>query len=159
VGRRARARARRAKGRPDSARRADCRVAILYSVRPCLMPGNVGPRVGGWKGGAGASEARCLGCARPEGRARSSPSARPGIASLWARSRHRACPTSPDSRGGGAACGHHFLRAGDTHPGRHGGVEAAVAARGSACTCIMGAAAAAPILCAFFPLLSNCFVN
>lgn len=151
------ARARRTKGRPDSARRAGCRVAILYSARPCLVPGNVGPRVGGWKGGA--SEARFLGRACPPGLARYSPSARPDSASLWARSCHRACPAGPDSRGGGAACGHHFLRAGDTHPGRHGGVEAAVAARGSACTCIMGAAAAAPILCAFFPLLSNCFVN
>ena len=60
-------------------------------------------------------------------------------------------PASPESRGGGAARGHHFLRAGDTPPGRHGGAEAAVAARGSSCTCITGAAAVALLLCGFFP--------
>lgn len=60
-------------------------------------------------------------------------------------------PASPESRGGGAARGHHFLSAGDTLPGRHGGAEAAVAARGSSCTCITGAAAAALLLCGFFP--------
>lgn len=73
------ARARRTTGRPDSARRADCRVAILYSARPCLVLGNWGPRVGGWKGGAGASEARCLWRARSHGPARYPPSARPGL--------------------------------------------------------------------------------
>jgi hypothetical protein len=58
---------------------------------------------------------------------------------------------SRESRGGGAARGHHFLRAGDTPPGRHGGAEAAVAARGSSCTCITGGEAAALLLCGFFP--------
>ncbi|CAI9159163.1 unnamed protein product [Rangifer tarandus platyrhynchus] len=59
---------------------------------------------------------------------------------------------SPESRGGGAARGRRFLRAGDTPPGRHGGAEAAVAARGPSCTCITGAAAAARLLCGFPPV-------
>ena len=96
------------------------------------------------RGGAG----RDLG-ARPAGRAPvsdggSRQSAGPAV--LPPRS-----PASPESRGGGAARGHHFLRAGDTPPGRHGGAEAAVAAPGSSCTCITGAAAAALLLCGFFP--------
>lgn len=114
--------------------------------------GRGGPGAEGRRGrerGRAAGDTRALEAGRgdpPSAR----PPARPGTASLWARSRHRACRAGPDSRRGGAACGHHFLRAGDTHPGRHGGAEAAVAAQDSGCTCIMGAAAAAPLLCAFF---------